>query len=167
MSAIDKKYDKEDTILYVLWEQANFPISCTYYYLNKKKFGTTCAYPNINDSELYRTENEELKIIKEIPEKNGKNTISLLKDEKLNSEYSDYKIQVSDDTNTEIFYINDFFEYKDPFEKVELAESPEGYACFIITTKVFAYDVYINLKTKEINIYLRASSFPNKNRTLE
>ena len=184
LSAIDIKYKGDDKVYYVVWEQAHFPISSYYYYPERKKAGSSCAYPSINDTTLYRTEDDELKPLINSESDNqyiqnndgeiilattkaGNYTISIVQTKENSLEYADSLIRITEGEKSIDYRLDMLFPYKDNLEKIELSKGSDEYACLIITTNVFAYDVYINLKTGESDIYLRASSFPNKNRALE
>ena len=179
LSAIDKKYVSDDKVFIALWQQAHFPMSSTYYYKEKKQLGCSSAYPDINDSSQYRTVDEELKSIEIKNEKieNNKYVLfsqnidnyifSISKNKKETLDYKDYEITIFDGKKEKKYELDSIFKYQDPLVKIELAEENIGYASFIITTTVFSYDVYIDLITGDVDIYLRASSFPKKNRGLK
>lgn len=167
ISAVDKKYIQDDVIFYVLWEQAHFPVNCTYYYLNRKKTGEACAYPEINNSEVYKTFESELKPIDETNLISGDIQISLILDKNKELNYENCSIKIIKTDISKEYLLSEIFPFKDVLQNVKLAESLEGYASFIVTTNMFSYDVLINLSTDEIDVFLRASSFPEENRALE
>ena len=182
LSAIDKTYKENDTIYYVVWKQAGFPISSVYYYFNRKKVNSACAYPNeilSDNSDLPQSElviYDKTKVSSQEKENNhiclsyycsDNLQLSLIYNAEDASNYESYYIEIDNGQNKKRICLSDIFKYQDKLIKVELAESIDNYACFIITTKVFSYDLYINLSNYEAEVFLRASSFPKANRALE
>ncbi|MDD5929981.1 MAG: hypothetical protein PUC37_09305 [Spirochaetales bacterium] len=184
LSSIDRKYIENDKIYYVLWEQAHYPISTYYYYYYRGKISSTCAYPPLDDSHLYRSVEEEFTRIK--VENQNIDLIELKADERIisSAEYSGYNVYIIKTDDNTIDYANltirivngekitdyaldHLFLYKDKFENIELAQGKDECACFIITTNVFSYDLYIDLISGKYDVYLRASSYPIEKRALE
>lgn len=184
LSAVDSKYTESDKIFYVLWEQAHFPISSYYYDSIRKKINSACAYPPLDDPKLYRTVEEEFIPI-ELTNQNS-DIIQLNKDESLISsanydgydvyiiktgekeiDYTNLLIRIVEGQNVTDYTLDNLFLYQDKLENIELAQGKDGAACFIITTNIFSYDLYIDLISRNSDVYLRASSFPIENRALE
>ena len=164
LSAVDRKYKENDKVYFVVWEQAHFPIASYYYYINRKRAGSACAYPALNDSDLYRIPEDEFVSIDDLILDNKFSTeikdekilsiidydeyiVSIICNTKKSSNYDDYKLRISNGDNIKEYELSKIFLYQDSLEKIELARGRAGGACCIITTSVFSYDLFIDFLT--------------------
>ena len=183
LSEYDYNNSENDEIFYVLWKQANFPISTTYYFLRSHRFSGCCAFPDINDVGQYRTESEELKPLGNASQHSNATIIndefvvrtvlsddyecSVVCQKEYSENYNDYSILITNNDFCHRIKLDSVFKYQDPLVRIELGQMTSKEACLIITTRVFSYDLFIDLLTGQSDVYLRASSFPEETRDFE
>ena len=172
---------KNESILYVQWEQAHFPLGVTLYFLKTGKLYQSNGYPEIGNSQQYRTE-EFIPLENQLPnidryksskkkcycavEKNN-TSVAVLYDYDNKIDYNNCEIVITKNRKTSKVNLADVFIFQDEFKDIQIVDIFDSSIGFIISTKVFSYDLYIDLDTFVSDCYLRASSYSNEQRNLE
>lgn len=183
---IDKKFEKylkNGNVYSCIWEQAHFPSFIYYYCEETHDVFVTNSYPDSNNSLAYRLPQEEFIPNKEqkvllkqshpttvdivCSEKKGSSEITVLQNGDDLSDFNSYVVNINNGKEDKTIMLASIFKYQDELISIKNASGMENKACFIITTKEFAYDMYIDLFSFETDVYLRASSFPDNVRYFE
>ncbi|MCQ2601595.1 MAG: hypothetical protein MJ184_09575 [Treponema sp.] len=178
-----KKYFTNVPVYSCVWEQAHFPSLIYYYCKQTQESFFTSNYPKLNNDSEYRTPEQEL-----IPNQNQNSELSLLDCKNRNilcsqktergeaavlyngnaeNNYKNYSLVIHNGKQKKELNLDTIFEYQDEIICIEAAHEINNKACFIITTNIFSYDMFIDYANFDIDIFLRASSFPEEDRYFE